>query len=242
MYQPQHRLSDGALVGTEALLRWNSTTLGHVYPDEFIEIAESSGHIVELGRWTLERAAMDAKTLPDGLTVAVNVSGIQVMRGDFTKDVLSVLAKVELPAKRVCLELTETVFLASAESIVETMQDLSFAGVTWALDDFGTGFSSMEYLSRMPLKKIKLDKSFIRALGDDPTARPILHSTAELCRGLGVSLLCEGVENERQLSILAEEGCDEAQGYFFGKPMTIDQLVQHANAALRAKENKLRLR
>ncbi len=231
MYQPQHRLSDGALVGTEALLRWSSPTLGHVYPDEFIEIAESSGHIVELGKWTLERAAMDAKTLPDGLTVAVNVSGIQVMRGDFTKNVLAVLAKVELPAKRVCLELTETVFLASAESIVETMQDLSFAGVTWALDDFGTGFSSMEYLSRMPLKKIKLDKSFTMGLGSEPTARPILHSAAELCRGLGVSLLCEGVETEQQLNILAEEGCNEAQGYYFGKPMNIDQLVRHANAA-----------
>ena len=175
---------------------------------------------------------MDAHTLPDELTIAVNVSGIQIMRSDFAEYVTSVLEKVGLPAKRVCLELTETVLLASAEGIVETMQDVGFTGVTWALDDFGTGFSSMEYLSKMPLDKIKLDKWFTMRLGKDPTARPILHSTSELCRGLGVKLLCEGVETMEQLNALLEEGCAEAQGYYFGRPMTIDQLVQHANAAM----------
>ena len=170
--------------------------------------------------------------MPDDLTVAVNVSGIQVMRSDFASDVVAVLEKTGLPAKRVCLELTETVLLASTEGIVETMQDLSFSGVTWALDDFGTGFSSMEYLSAMPLEKIKLDKSFTMRLGEDPTARPILHSTGELCRGLGVKLLCEGVENAEQLRIVSEEGCAEAQGFYFGKPMPVDQLVPHAQVAL----------
>ncbi len=234
LYQPQHRISDGAMVGAEALLRWNSPKLGKVYPDEFIEIAESSGYIAELGKWSLERAATDAQTWLDDLKVSVNVSGIQVMRGDFASDVVAVLEKTGLPARRLCLELTETVLLASTEGIVETMQDLSFIGVTWALDDFGTGFSSMEYLSRMPLDKIKLDKSFTMRLDeDDPTARPILHSTGELCRGLGVNLLCEGVETAAQLSVLTEEGCAEAQGYYFGKPMPVDQLLRHAQMSMK---------
>lgn len=230
LYQPQHRVSDGALVGAEALIRWNSPKLGQVFPDDFIGIAESTGFIVELGKWTLERAAKDALALPDDLMIAVNVSGIQIMRGDFSRDVDAVLRKVGLPANRICLELTETVLLASTATIIETMQDLSFSGFTWALDDFGTGFSSMEYLSKMPLDKIKLDKSFTMKLGDDPTARPILHSTSELCRGLGVSLLCEGVETAEQLRVLAEEGCAEAQGYFFGKPMPADQLLPNSQA------------
>jgi diguanylate cyclase (GGDEF)-like protein len=226
LYQPQHRVADRALIGAEALIRWHSPTLGHVSPDEFICIAESTGFIVELGKWTLENAAKDALTLPEDVTIAVNVSGIQIMRSDLVKDVASILKKTGLPPSRICLELTETVLLEASNSIIETMQDLRFLGVTWALDDFGTGFSSMEYLSRMPLDKVKLDKSFTMRLGDDPTARPILHSTSELCRGLDVKLLCEGVETDSQLTVLAEEGCAEAQGFYFGRPAPIDQLLQ----------------
>ena len=234
LYQPQHRVLDGALVGAEALIRWNSPRLGRIYPDEFIGIAEATGFIVDLGKWTFERAALDTLTLPPNLMVAVNVSGIQIMRSDFARDVDDVLKRTGLDASRICLELTETVLLASTDSIVETMQDLSFTGITWALDDFGTGFSSMEYLSRMPLEKIKLDKSFTMKLGDDPTARPILHSTSELCSGLGVKLLCEGVETKAQLDVLRAEGCAEAQGYYFGKPMPIDRLVPNARRVSRA--------
>ena len=222
LYQPQHRVSDGVLVGAEALIRWHSPKLGQVMPDEFIGIAESTGFIVELGRWTLERAAKDTLTLPPDLTIAVNVSGLQIMRRDFAQDVAQILQRVGLPPHRICLELTETVLLSSTDGIVENMQDLGFLGVTWALDDFGTGFSSMEYLSKMPLDKIKLDKSFTLQLGKDASARPILHSTSELCRGLGVKLLCEGVETEDQLRVLAIEGCAEAQGFLFGKPMSLD--------------------
>ena len=228
LYQPQNRVSDGALVGAEALIRWHSPTLGQVFPDEFIGIAESTGFIVALGRWILNQAATDAYSLPSEITIAVNVSGIQIMRSDLVADVTAALSKVGLPPNRICLEMTETVFLDQTDSIIETMQDLRFLGVSWALDDFGTGFSSMEYLSKMPLEKVKLDKTFTMNLGEDPTARPILHSTSELCRGLGVKLLCEGVETETQLSILAEEGCAEAQGYYFGKPMPIERLLEMA--------------
>ena len=207
------------------MIRWESPTLGQVSPDEFIGIAESTGFIVRLGNWTLEQSARDALTLPPDIVIAVNVSGIQIMRGNLVEDTTRILRKVGLEPSRICLELTETVMLSSSDHIVETMQDLRFLGVTWALDDFGTGFSSMEYLSKMPLEKVKLDKSFTMQLGADPTARPILHSTSELCRGLGVKLLCEGVETSKQLAVLGEEGCEEAQGYFFGKPAPIGDLL-----------------
>lgn len=222
------------MVGAEALLRWESPTLGPISPDEFIEIAESTGFIVELGNWTLEQAAKDALSLPPELVVAVNASGIQIMRGNLLEDTTRILKDVGLPPNRICLELTETVMLSLSSQIVETMQDLRFLGVTWALDDFGTGFSSMEYLSKMPLDKVKLDKSFTMRLNDDPAARPILHSTSELCRGLGVKMLCEGVETSEQLAVLAEEGCDEAQGYLFSKPVPIDHLVSLAEHCQRS--------
>ncbi len=228
LYQPQHRVADGALVGAEALIRWESATLGPIYPDEFIGIAESTGFIVELGNWTIEQAARDALSLPPDIVIAVNVSGIQIMRGNLVEDTTRILKQVGIPRKRICFELTETVMLASSDYIIETMQDLNFLGITWALDDFGTGFSSMEYLSKMPLDKVKLDKSFIMGLGIEPSARPILHSTSELCRGLGVKLLCEGVETEEQLAALALVKCEEAQGYLFGKPLPIDQLARIA--------------
>jgi diguanylate cyclase (GGDEF)-like protein len=235
LYQPQHRVSDGCMVGAEALVRWESPTLGTVYPDEFIEIAESTGFIVELGNWTLEQSAKDALSLPSDIAIAVNVSGIQIMRGNLVEDTTRILNSVGLPPDRICLELTETVMLSLNSQIIETMQDLRFLGVTWALDDFGTGFSSMEYLSKMPLDKVKLDKSFTMQLNEDPAARPILHSTSELCRGLGVKMLCEGVETSEQLAVLAEEGCEEAQGYLFGKPVPIDRLI-----SLAKKRQKLR--
>ncbi len=225
LYQPQHRVSDGVMVGAEALIRWESPTLGTINPDEFIGIAESTGFIVVLGNWTLEQSAKDSLSLPPEFIVAVNVSGIQIMRGNLVGDATRILKKVGLAPNRICLELTETVMLSLSSQIIETMQDLRFLGVTWALDDFGTGFSSMEYLSKMPLDKVKLDKSFTMQLDRDPAARPILHSTSELCRGLGVKMLCEGVETPEQLAILAEEGCDEAQGYLFGKSIPIDDLL-----------------
>lgn len=234
LYQPQHRVSDGVLVGAEALVRWDSPILGPVYPDEFIEIAESTGFIVELGNWALEQSAKDALTLPPDLVIAVNVSGIQILRGSLFEDCDRILKEAGIPPNRICLELTETVMLSLSDQIIETMQDLRFLGVTWALDDFGTGFSSMEYLSKMPLDKVKLDKSFILRLGDDPTARPILHSTSELCRGLGVKLLCEGVETTDQLSVLSEEGCDEVQGYLFGRPTSIASLQSIARRGRKA--------
>lgn len=218
-YQPQHRLSDFELIGSEALVRWNSETLGQIFPDEFIEIAESTGFIKELGAWVLERAVKDTLTLPETLSVAVNVSGVQMTGDGIANDINRLLRDTELQASRLCLELTETVLFDGTNDLVEKMRDIQFRGVSWALDDFGTGYSSLGYLSRLPIDKLKVDKSFALGLGTDPSAEHILAAVSDLCGGLGMKLLCEGVETREQLAFLKEHNYAEAQGYLFGKPM-----------------------
>lgn len=222
-YQPQHRLDDLALVGSEALLRWKSETLGQVYPDEFIEIAESTGFINELGAWVLEKAMQDTLTLPGSLSVAVNVSGLQMIGDNIVGDVSRLLYNTGFPASRLCLELTETVLFDGTDDLIEKMRDIQFRGISWALDDFGTGYSSLGYLSRLPINKLKVDKSFTLGLGTDPSAEPILVAISDLCRGLGMTLLCEGVETEEHLTFLKAHHYAEAQGYLFAKPMPFSE-------------------
>lgn len=218
-YQPQHCVGDGALIGSEALLRWKSDTLGQVFPDEFIETAESTGFINELGAWVLERALDDTLQLPSHMSVAVNVSGVQMTTDSIVSDINALLQRSGFPASRLCLELTETVLFDGTGELVEKMRDIQFRGVCWALDDFGTGYSSMGYLSHLPIEKLKLDKSFMLGFGTDPAAEPILRAVGDLCRGLGMTLLCEGVETKEHVSFLKAKDVAEAQGYFFAKPM-----------------------
>ena len=230
VYQPQHRLSDGALIGVESLVRWDSPALGRVFPDEFIEIAESTGAIIDLGRWVLLRSAQDAMHLPDDVKMAVNVSGLQMMHGDVARDVLQTLDETGLPARRLCLELTESVLLSPTPEMIEAMRDIQVAGVTWALDDYGTGYASMGYLSTLPFGKVKLDKSFVMGIGTGSAALASLRSVGVLCEGLGLTLLCEGVERESDIAVLREIGCTEGQGYFFGKPQRLEGIVKAAVA------------
>jgi diguanylate cyclase (GGDEF)-like protein len=226
-YQPQHRVQDGKLIGAEALIRWTSPTLGTIYPDEFIGIAESTGFINELGRWILVKSFEDALQASDDLSIAVNISGIQLINTDIVSELAFALENSGIDPKRVCLELTESVFLSSLDQIVSKMNAVKNLGVTWALDDFGTGYSSLSYLSTLPLDKIKLDKSFIMDLHQNPTSNAIMHSVVELCKGLGVSLLCEGVELESHLSRLKKKGVNEAQGYYFSKPLTQKDFIDY---------------
>ncbi len=230
VYQPQHRVADGALVGSEALLRWTSPCLGPVRPDEFIPIAESTGFIADLGRWVLRRALRDMRNLPGHLSVAVNVSAAQMGHGTLMADISDALSDAGVPASRLWLELTETVLLDGSGGLVETMSDIRFRGVRWALDDFGTGYSSMAYLSRLPIDKIKLDRAFVAGLGDDPAALPVLRAINGLCRSLDLPLLCEGVENDEHLAVLRAHGCAEAQGFLFARPLSLPDFIAHARA------------
>ncbi len=227
-YQPQHHVGDLKLIGSEALLRWKSDMLGQVYPDEFIEIAESTGFINELGAWVLDKAVRDTMLLPPHMSVAVNVSGVQMMADNIVSDINTLLQGTQFPASRLCLELTETVLFDGTGELVEKMRDIQFRGVCWALDDFGTGYSSLGYLSQLPIEKLKIDKSFMLGLGTDPAAEPILTAVRDLCRSLGITLLCEGVETDEHLRFLKTKQVAEAQGYLFGKPMPFPDFQAYA--------------
>ncbi|SDY11511.1 EAL domain-containing protein [Citreimonas salinaria] len=225
VYQPQVDMRDGRLIGVEALLRWTSPTLGRIFPDEFIAVAESNGFIRQIGRWVLHRAALDARLLPADVTVAANVSALQMLDHGILDDVQSALSESAIPPARLWLELTETALMSPSDCIIESMRDIEMLGVSWALDDFGTGYSSLAYLSRLPLRKLKLDKSFVQNLDTDAHAMAILRSVNNLCRNMDLCLLCEGVETRAHADILLGEGCVEAQGYFYGKPQSLEEVI-----------------
>ena len=200
--------------------------MGRLPPDEFISIAEASGFIEHLGRWVLQRACMDAMAWPDHMAVAVNVSPLQFQRSDVAADVRHALTTTGLDPRRLHLEITETVFVASSTELSWTLDTLSDMGTSLALDDFGSGFSSFGYLAKLPLDKLKLDKMFVQTLEDDPSNAAIIRSVVMLARELGLKLVCEGVETEAQCDFLHAAGCDQGQGYFFGKPQEQDAILE----------------
>ena len=220
VYQPQVNISDGRMIGVEALVRWTHPELGPVSPGEFIPIAENGGFIEPLGRWVLERACHDAASWPAGITVAVNVSPLQFQRTDVVQEVFRSLAVSALDPKRLQIEITESIFAQNQEEICATLRELKKAGVTCALDDFGSGFSSLGYLATLPLDKLKLDRMFVRGIETDASRATIVRSVLALSRGLGLKFLCEGIETREELEVLRGLGCREAQGYYFGRPQS----------------------
>lgn len=234
LYQPQVRLSDRKLVGAEALIRWIHPKFGFVSPQDFVTIAEANGFIEQLGCWVLTRACRDALGWPGELTVAVNVAPLQFQRGDIVGAVRDALSQSGLSPKRLHLEITESAFLNPSPDVFAKMADLKALGISLALDDFGTGYSSFGYLARFPLDKIKVDQMFVRSLMENPASRAIVHSVKALCKGLGIAMICEGVETEEQVAFLKDIGCEQGQGYLFGKPQTSSDLIDMATGAREA--------
>ena len=218
-YQPQYALTCGKLVGAEALLRWHDPVRGHVSPGEFIPIAEECGLVTVLGAWVLRAACHAAAGWRQKLSIGVNLSPVQFRTTDLVGLVGGVLAETGLEPARLELEITEGVLLGDSTDTLATLAGLKALGVRIAMDDFGTGYSSLSYLQRMPIDKLKIDQSFIRVLGTDPTARPLVRSIIGIARDLGIASLAEGVETDLQAQMLREEGCIEVQGYLFGRPM-----------------------
>jgi len=220
-YQPQVRLSDGRLIGAEALLRWQHPTRGNISPVEFIPLAESSGLIVPLGRWVLHEACLQATRWLGApgqpQIVAVNVSARQMLQPDFVQMVEATLAATGCPPQALELEVTESMFLDDAEKAIDLLTQLTSRGVRVAIDDFGTGYSSLSYLKRMPVQTLKIDRSFVRDLPGDGNVAAIARTVIALARTLRLDVLAEGVETEAQATWLRDEGCDWAQGYFYGK-------------------------
>ena len=218
-YQPLVDLHTGRVTTCEALLRWTHPTRGNIPPSIFIPVAEETGLIIALGEWVLNRACADAADWPRNVRVAVNLSPVQFRDESLGLQVVAALAKSGLSAQRLELEVTERLLLEDNDSTLDTMQRLQELGVSLSLDDFGTGYSSLNYLRKFPFQKIKIDRSFITDLGDGRDARAIIGAVASLGAGLDKTVVAEGIETEEQMSLVRSQGCQEGQGYLFGKPM-----------------------
>ena len=227
-YQPQMSLATGAVHSVEALLRWQHPQLGDVSPAEFIPIAQDSGQILQIGEWVLRTALSQLKiwraTAFPGLTMAVNLSAIQFRQPQLPELVSRMLSEFQLPPDCLELELTEGVAVDDPHAAVSTMDQLHARGVRMSMDDFGTGYSSLSQLKRFQIFKLKIDQSFVRDLGNDTNDRAIVSAIIRMAQALGMRTTAEGVETAGQLSFLREQGCDEAQGYHFSKPLSAPEL------------------
>jgi diguanylate cyclase (GGDEF)-like protein len=234
-YQPVVDLASGAITGCEALLRWRHPERGMVPPATFIGLAEDIGLIVPIGEWVVRQACMQAARWPVPVKVAVNLSPLQLTSRDLLHTVVLALANSGLPAARLELEITESVFLQDNENTLAVLNELRGLGVGIAMDDFGTGYSSLSYLRSFPFDKIKLDQSFVRDLSDRADCMAIVNSIASLGRDLGMVTTAEGIETAEQLELLRTAGFVEGQGYHFWRPMPSAALTQllreHAPAA-----------
>lgn len=224
-YQPQISLRDSKIVGVEALLRWNHPEFGMISPAEFIPIAEESGQILLIGEWVMRTAASSMKQWMEkgfsAMSVAVNLSAVQFHHPNLSKLVSTIIDEVKLPPWYFELELTESVAAQNPDHAIKTMNELSEKGIRLSIDDFGTGYSSLSYLKRFKVYKLKIDQSFIRDISVDPEDREIVKTIISLGKNLGLRTIAEGVETKEQLNFLKENGCDEAQGYYFSKPLCV---------------------
>ena len=217
-YQPIRDVASGRVVAFEALLRWNHPQRGLIAPINFIPVAEETGLIVQLGEFVLRSACSDAATWPDDVDVAVNLSPVQFKSPNLIASVTDALAASGLAARRLELEITESVLLQNSEATLTTLHELRAMGVRISLDDFGTGYSSLSYLRSFPFDKIKIDRSFVSELATREDSMAIIRAVTGLGRSLGIVTTAEGVENDAQLELLRREGCTQAQGYLFSKP------------------------
>ena len=225
-YQAQINISDQRVTGFEALLRWRHPQKGMVSPAKFIPLAERSGLIIPIGEWVLNEACKQAKTWLDNgypLVMAVNLSSIQFKRGNLLETIANALKNNDLPAHMLELELTESILLQDVDGVMNNLHKLKAMGVKLSIDDFGTGYSSLSYLKRMAIDKLKVDQSFVADLATSADDKAIVRTIIQLGHSLQLTVIAEGVENAEQLALLKKYGCDEAQGYFFSKPVPIHE-------------------
>ena len=229
MYQPQFDVPTGNITCCEALVRWQHPDHGLVPPDKFIGIAENSGMIVPIGEWVLRTACLQAKTWQDKrrslIPVAVNVSAVQFRQDGFCDMIKRVLRETGLDPRCLELELTESLLLSNEDVMFQVIGELQSMGVKLAIDDFGTGYSSLNYLKRLPVSKLKVDRTFIQDLAHSSDDAAITTAIINMAKCLNLKVTAEGVESEAQLSLLRKYGCDEAQGYFFGKPLSAHEVT-----------------
>jgi diguanylate cyclase (GGDEF)-like protein len=225
-YQPLVSVHDNRIVGCEALLRWKHPERGMVSPAEFIPVAEEIGLIVPLGEWALRKACADAARWPGHIKVAVNLSAIQVMNQKLVPVVIGALAAAGLPARRLEIEITESVLMHNTDKTLAALHRLRELGVSISLDDFGTGYSSLSYLRSFPFDKIKIDRCFISGLPGAGDSVAIVRAVTGLAKSLNMVATAEGVETQEQLEQVRALGCSEMQGYLFSPPLQLEKLVE----------------
>ena len=244
VYQPQMDMATGNIIGLEALLRWQHPELGLVPPDRFIRIAENSGLIMPIGEWVLRTACSQTRKWQDeghaAVSVAVNVSAVQFRQEDFCNLIRRVLQETGLAPQYLELELTESLLLANADVTLSVLQELKAMGLTLAIDDFGTGYSSFSYLRQFRVSKLKVDRSFVRDVAVNPDDAAITSGIISMAKSLNLKVIAEGVETEAQMSFLRAHQCDEIQGYYFSKPLTVDKVADklrsnHSDPKFRAR-------
>jgi diguanylate cyclase (GGDEF)-like protein len=229
MFQPIVNLHTNQITTLEALLRWPGCRHGSVETEEIIEIAESTGLIVPLGKWVLEKACKEAMFLPDNLNFAVNLSPMQFKRGSVVDMVSKVLVATGFPAHRLELEITESLLLEDSVRSSFALRELRALGARISLDDFGTGYSSLSYLRKFTVDKIKIDRSFVEEISKNRDHMAIVNAIVSLSHALGMTTTAEGVETEEQLNVIRSTGCDEAQGYLFTPPKSGAEINQWLN-------------
>lgn len=228
-YQPQVSLENKKVLGAEALVRWEHPTLGLLYPDKFIEIAEQTKQIVDIGKIVLTKACRDIEKLirTDKYNgrVSVNVSVEQIKNGDFYDVVIAILKETGLDGKFLDLELTESYMLENPEEAISLFEKLQRIGVTLSIDDFGTGYSSLSYLKKLPVDKLKIDRSFIMDVPGDKEDMAITSTIIAMAKNLGINVIAEGIETIEQHNFLKEKKCYEGQGYLYSKPIALEKFI-----------------
>jgi diguanylate cyclase (GGDEF)-like protein/PAS domain S-box-containing protein len=229
-YQPKINLKTGAITGAEALIRWKSSTRGSTPPMQFIPVAEDSGQILPIGAWVLREACTQERTWLDaGLPVpamAVNVSAVQFQNEKFLEDLFATLKETGLDPRHLELEVTESVLMKHAQFAAAILQILRNRGVRVSVDDFGTGYSSLSYLQQFPLDALKIDQSFVRGINTNPGETTIVNAIINMGRSLNMRVIAEGVETAGDLAFLKAHNCDEAQGYYFSRPVPAEQFAR----------------
>lgn len=225
-YQPKIRSSDFAIIGVEALVRWQHPQHGLIFPGDFVPVLESSDKIVDLGNWVINEACRQVSVWKSAgqkvVPIAINISTKQLLDKEFVTRLAQSLEKYALSPDDIEFEVTESCFMNDTEVSVATLNAISTLGVKLSLDDFGTGFSSLGYIKALPLSEIKIDRSFIRDIRNDQSDKVIVSSTIALAHNLGLTVVAEGVETFDQLMYLKAAGCDVVQGYYFSRPISAD--------------------
>jgi EAL domain-containing protein (putative c-di-GMP-specific phosphodiesterase class I) len=235
-YQPKVDLRTGAINGAEALIRWTHPTRGLVPPGQFIPVAEECGLILPIGKWVLREACKQARAWVNAgmpmLSMAVNISSMEFRDDNFLDGVFAILDETGMDPRSLELELTESVLMKRAESAASVLQTLRGRGVQVAVDDFGTGYSSLSYLRKFPIDALKIDQSFVRQITTSPNETTIVTAVISMGRSLKLRVIAEGVETQEELAFLQAHECDEAQGYYFSRPVPAQQFVKLLETAI----------